>query len=59
MVPVAAVVATLHRLAYNFGAGPDDNKHKEFPMGKEQIMIKELEHLQRHRSTKPPHINPT
>ena len=40
-VPVAAVVAVLHRLAYNFGAGPDDNEHKEFPMGKEQIMIKE------------------
>ena len=40
-VPVAAVVAVLHRLAYNFGANPDDNEHKEFPMGKEQIMIKE------------------
>ena len=40
-VPVAAVVAVLHRLAYNFGAGPDDNEHKKFPMGKEQIMIKE------------------
>ena len=41
MVHVAAVVAVLHRLAYNFGAGPDDNEHKEFLMGKEQIMIKE------------------
>ena len=40
-VPVAVVVAVLHRLAYNFGAGPDDNEHKEFPNKKEQIMIKE------------------
>jgi len=26
---------------YYIRAGPDDNEHKEFPMGKEQIMVKE------------------